>query len=555
VSDALASADVRPHRSLSAWAAVALVVVAFAASALVGVPGQALSKASQARAWIVAKAMAESGDLAIPRYHGETRLKKPPLQSWAQVATMKAIGSADLWAAGLGTWIVGILFALGPWLIGRTIGKPEAGLVGSLLLCASRAAITWGGSPEHDVPFAGWTALSWALLARALSDRGRLRDVIASGLACGAALLTKDPFVLAFVPGTALVLRWRASSRGPVRSLPFWTALLGATLLPALGWLAIVATRLGSVSAVFDEMWRQASGSEGAHTKPLLTGLVYYIGAVPKTLLPWSPIAIVTIVILLIRRRRGDGSAASLWLAFPTVAFLVGFVVLTVVPAKQEHYVLPILVPAALLAGHAFVEASRADRRVARALPWAFALAGVSYAVTRWFPSRAHYASVAVPLVMWGELAVVVGVSIVIASRRAIAVGLLVAAAAMGVGSLFDGVQARAVEDYRDSVATSLDVLRDGVPVVGFAPGGGEAFDVVVAWLDNPYERVRSRDDLSRRLDRGDPLVVMVRATETEDLGAVAARLTRRGMLTPRGSGSSRDSMVLFESAAHGPPR
>src|SRR5262245_65564125 len=118
-------------RAPRAWLSAALVVVAFAVSALPGVPGQPLARASQARAWVVARTMAESGDVAVPRYHGETRLKKPPLQSWIQAATMKAVGSTDLWAAGLGAWIGGVLSALGPWLLGRAIGRAEAGLWGS----------------------------------------------------------------------------------------------------------------------------------------------------------------------------------------------------------------------------------------------------------------------------------------------------------------------------------------------------------------------------------------------------------------------------------------
>jgi 4-amino-4-deoxy-L-arabinose transferase-like glycosyltransferase len=534
------SSDVR------AVIAVALIVLAFAASALPAMPGQALSKASQARAWHVAKTMAETGDLVIPRYHGETRLKKPPLQSWAQAATMKAVGSTELWAAGLGTWIVGLLFALGPWLLGRAIGRADAGLLGSLLLCASRAAITWGASPEHDVPFAGWIALSWAFLARALSERGRLRDVVVAGLASGAALMTKAPFVLAFVPGTALLLRRQPETRGPVRGLPFWTVLLAGALLPGLFWLEAIHARLGSVAAVFDEMHRQALGSGGAHTKPFPAWIVYYVGVVAKTLLPWSPIVLGAIAVLLVRRHRGDAGLPSPWLRFPVVAFLVGFATLTVIPAKQEHYVLPILVPAALLAGQALVTLGSSVPRFRWLLPSALLLAALGYAATRWISARSHFAWETLDPWTWPRLAGLLVAGLALARRRALVVAGLLASVAMGAAGLFDGARDRATEDYRESVAQAEDVFRDGVPVVGFAAGAGEAFDTAVAWIESPFERVRSREDLRTRLGRGGRVAVLVRSSETSDLGDLEPRLVRRSVLAPPVTKSDRDRLVLY---------
>ena len=91
------------------------------------------------------------------------------------------------------------------------------------------------------------------------------------------------------VLGTALVAGWTAGTRGGVRRATLWTALLVGAFLPVAAWLSVVAARLGSVSAVADEVLRQATGAEGAHVKRGVAWVAYYLGMVPKWAMPWTP--------------------------------------------------------------------------------------------------------------------------------------------------------------------------------------------------------------------------------------------------------------------------
>lgn len=548
------------------WAA-AWIVVAFLAATLPSLHDRPVTKAAEARAWVVARGMATTGDLLVPVYQGEPRLKKPPLQSWVQAGLMAALGDASAWVAGLGTVLVGLLFALAPWWLGKVLGAESAGFVGALLLAGSRATLTWGGSPEHDVPFAAWTGLAFVGLARACAPDGRLRHVAASGLACGLALLTKDPFAPAFVAGTALVLQVRARRVAPGPAVAWWGVFLVGTLLPIGAWIAALAVRLGSVGALFDEALRQASGAGGAHTKGFLAGLVYHLGTLPKGLLPWAPVAAGLAVALALRGRHDPAARAALAEAprFAVVATLVCLVVLTLTPAKQEHYVLPALVPAAVLAGHVVVRAARVLPGGAKPVVALLVVAAVAYAALRWVGARADLAAVDVAgPARYGAVLVAAAGLLVVATPRlpVLASGAVLAAVVLGLGNVAEVARDGEAEDLRDAVyeATAapggaalgeLVVLGPArLPatrtLLGFEEGTGEAFDTLVAWQDAPYVRVRTLEDLRARITADPKALVVIRATSAGRIAPLLDRLRPLGTLAPRRPGSDRDRYYLY---------
>ncbi len=554
----------RPPRAM-AW-----IVVAFLTATLLTVHARPLTKAAEARAWVVARTMATTGEFLVPAYQGEARLKKPPLQSWVQAGVMRALDLSSLWVAGLATALVGVLFALGPWLLGRALGAEAAGLVGGLLLAGSRATLTWGGSPEHDVPFAAWTGLAFAMLAKAVGPGGRAGHVAASGLACGLALLTKSPFAPAFVAGTALTLQLRARRCRPVPVAAWWGLFLAGLVLPIATWIVALAARLGSVGALFDEAWRQASGSGGAHTKPFLAGLVYPLGTLVKASLPWAPVVLGLAVVLVVRGRRDPVARAALAATprFALVALAVCGVVLTLTPAKQEHYVLPALVPAALLAGHVLVAAAGALRRGPRLVGALVFGAAIAYAASRVIAARGDLGGVDLEAAFrFGPGLAFATVLLVVATPRlpAIAAAAVAGAFVLGVGNLADVARERAREDLRDAVFEAslrpegAALLEQATPgpsrlpasrtLVGFEPGAGEAFDTLVAWQDSPFVRVRTLEALREHLERDPRCFVVVRATTGPSIEALRSRLRPLGVLSPRRPGSDRDRYLLFDGA------
>ena len=536
----------RPFRG-----ATALVVLAFALAALPALPELPLRRASQARAWVVAREMAATGDWAVPRYHGDARLKKPPLQSWVQAAAMKVTGSDALPVAGFASWLTGLLFALGPLWIGTALGRPGAGFLGSLLLCATRSTLWWGASPEHDLPFAGVVAASLAALARALRADGRPSHAWTAGLCCGAAVLVKGPFAPAFVLGTALVAGWgpRGASSG-VRRTTLWTALLVGTLLPVAAWLAVVTARLGSATAVADEVLRQATGAEGAHVKRGLAWLVYYVGTVAKWAMPWTPVAVLCGVFLARRRRRGEEVPRGPSLRFASIAVLVTFLVLTATPAKQEHYLLPILPPLFLIVGALVTDAAAVLSRGARWAPVLVAGIGAAFAASR-VAAASDLSTTGLLVLELTFLALLVALALPAALRKppalALAFAAFLAAAANGLAARRDAVRGLAEDDFRSDGARIEALARPGEALVGFAPGPGEAFDTLVAWVRRPYERVRDAPQLRDRIARDDA-VVLVREIHLEELGEVRRLLARRLTASPPRPKHAKDRVEVLRA-------
>lgn len=546
-----------PPEAVRPALAALLVVGAFLLATLPALPGRPLSRASEARAWVVARSMAATGDVVVPVYHGEPRLKKPPLHSWIGAACMKAVGDDGLVVAGLATVLVGLLFAVGPLLLGRALGLPDAGLLGSLLLCASRATGTWGPSPEHDLPFAAFTGLAFVAWAHATGRAGRLSHALAAGLACGAALLTKSPLAPAAVWATAVLLAMLG--RRPPRPVLAATCLVGGTLLPIVLWGVALLLRLGSVGALLDEAWRQASGSQGAHRKGVLLGLVYPAGTLFKATLPWSPVVIALLAAVVARRRRAPEGVAALR-AVPTLAWgaaVVTLAVLTLTPAKQEHYVLPALVPFALLAGHVVVVAGSLPG-ASIAVPGALLGAALVNAAVRWTsgaadaPQGALLAALRAATMPTSIALAVAGVAWAARFRgRRLETALVLSAAAIGFAALVAGVERWARADVREAAAASRALqARPGAALptlLGFEEGGGEAFDTVVAWLPHAYVRIRSVDELRRRLDADPKAWVLARRSSLLALAAVRPWM-EVASLDPARPQSHRDRYVVLRA-------
>ncbi len=518
-------------------------------AALVALVDAPLVKAAQARAWCVARTMVETGDLAVPRYNGEIRLKKPPLASWVQAGAMGVLGSTDRRVAGFASWLMGILFALGPFLLGAALRRPYAGFLASLLLVTCRSTVVYGTSPEHDVPFAGLVAVSLAFLARALRPGARSRTAVVAGLACGAAVLVKGPFALAFVLVTALVTG--AARRSAPFELPrarLWSALVLGSLVPSAIWLVVLFARLGGVGPVFDEMRRQAFGEAGAHLKSGLANVFYYVGMIPKWAMPWSVILIPMTIATIWRRRRGDRAASALP-SFAVRSFAVMVLILSIVPAKQEHYLLPALPMAFLLGGCALENALRQRVRAARWIPVACASLAVAFTAQRLLAASRVVTLSRYEVALFACLAVLCFLPALL--RRRDARGRLVVVALLGAfGMTFKATSYEAwrnetVDDVGKSVAAASPRIPAGHVVIGFATGSREAFDTVAAYLHRPVERVTNLDALRVRLRSLEKATVLVEKPESSLLDPEADGLDRVAEIAPR-KPAEKDRVLVY---------
>ena len=360
----------------------------------------------------------------------------------------------------------------------------------------------------------------------------------------------KGPFALAFVTAVAVVESFRRRN-DPARGRVAWGGLLVGTLAPPLAWLGLVAHDLGSVGAVFDEMLSQATGSEGAHAKPGVLGWLYFVGVIPAYALPWAIPAIPALVWAW-RRRRGGDSPLAPFPAFAWSAFLVGLVAITLVPAKQEHYMLPLLPAAFLLIGAAFDDVlEAATPRIARWAPLVALACGALLAANRLYGAR--IVEFVAPTMLFDAVGIIVfeltNLAPLPMKSRASIVCFVTAAALCGWAAQADGVRYRATDDYRETAAAVSLPGDERLEIVGFAAGSREAFDTLVAWLEGPnarYVRMTTVDEVRKRIAAGGRFRLLVGSDEEKALAPVAESLKLRGMFAPRQPKAAKDTVLLF---------
>lgn len=305
-----------------------------------------------------ARWMAQHGEWAVPRLHGELYTYKPPLLYWLTLASFEAFGESP-WSLRLPSALAGLCMG---WTILHLVGRrvdAEVGLYGALASLSGLLVLEKLHLGEWELMLTASVGVAivvaCALLSQGPADSttsnaGRLGEwwwLVGYG-ALGVAFLTKGiPALMFYAPGCLLAV---LVTRGWRRLFAPWH-LAGGVLFLALagGW--IVAA------------W-QAQGWE-AFAQPLAEaedkGLQWTASAVGYTLvkpllvlaffLPWT---------LALPGLRGHGwqnlGSAGRSLAHTTIAFVVGGVAtFMLVPSTESRYLLPLAAPVGILCGLALV--------------------------------------------------------------------------------------------------------------------------------------------------------------------------------------------------------
>lgn len=197
--------------------------------------------------------MLETGDWVVPRFNGELRLQKPPMNYWATCALVMLDpfnDSVRIWHGRLVSLLAGLGIVLMSAAIGRRlVGGPAGILTATLLLCMQGFLhLSYNARPD---PLYGFFSLlhlfCWIEAWRARDGQRTQRTAAACGwAAAGLAVLTKGPQVPAvFALGLLLFL---LHNRERKRILSILRPLTGLplALLITLPWPILLHHRLQS---------------------------------------------------------------------------------------------------------------------------------------------------------------------------------------------------------------------------------------------------------------------------------------------------------------------
>ena len=339
-----------PNPAPNRWAFLLLMVALLAGGALAA--RVSASRQQELRVLICARNMALGGDLMVPEFQEQTRLRKPPLAYWMAALPMRITGVTDSPAVARASFLLcscALLAMLGAW--GRQLA---GGWGGALSITLPFACVGWWRHmplAETDIPLLTFSTLAAWNLWRIASGDASARRWLPAALATGLGFLAKGP--AAFLPWIAFGLH-RALPAGPdrppLRRAHAAGALLLAVLL-ALSWhLALWGCRglspfsASQVAADLPATFTDQTAHRGSW--------FYYFYTLPKLLLPLG------LVLPWILWKSAHAARTDAGIRFLLVWLGVVFLLMSVVPSKQEHYALQMLPPCVLLAASALVRAA-----------------------------------------------------------------------------------------------------------------------------------------------------------------------------------------------------
>ena len=318
----------------------------------------------------IMREMSETGDFLMPRLMGKVYYDKPPVMHALGAILMRVSGDPNLFQARFPSAFAALLSLFAVYGIGRTLGDRRVGLWGALVLLAMPGFWIMARVCRPDLTLVALIVLSCLFLGWAMrlpNGTGKVACLIVSGVACALAVITKGPYgllvpllFLAFVP-----------RENPALVRPGWRFLwfgLGLILM-LVAWSWPVYLRDGGqyLHEVIFQKDLTTGGATGHYE-----AFYWYLGPVFVLTLPM----ILFLPLAIQQWRREKKFPAALVIA------AVFFVILSCVPGKRRHYLLPLLpfLALGLAAGIvAFVQHHRLVRRLAIVLVFGGVAAGPLY--------------------------------------------------------------------------------------------------------------------------------------------------------------------------------
>jgi 4-amino-4-deoxy-L-arabinose transferase-like glycosyltransferase len=308
---------------------------------------RAMQSKAEARNFMVAREMLDSGDWLIPTLDGELRIKKPPLYNWLICFGAKwSGGRVSDFSARLPSAVVALLLVLLIYYWSVSLWEkriPEApwwAAVAALLLLACPIFISYARRSEIDMLLAFTTAVASYCFWSAIREREK--GIEATGLwlvgyiFVGMAAMTKGPIGILvpllplWLPSlTISPIKWRWKSH-----LIGWAILLAI----ALPWpLYAVETPGGGGSTFWSEISMRFS-SQGKHARPFYfyLGAVFTLFPIISLLMPWA----------VVRWWKEKRNACDRYLL---LHFLASLALFSIFSTKRYYYLLPLLPSQALI--------------------------------------------------------------------------------------------------------------------------------------------------------------------------------------------------------------
>ncbi len=444
----------------------------------------------------VAREMAATGNWAVPHLNGLPYLDKPVLFFTCAAVSIRAFGAGAA-AARLPSLLFALATAALAWWAARRMWGHPAAEVAALATAASPLAVGFSRAVIFDSALSFFVSCATLLFLLAVEEEaiaaGRRRAALAWA-AMGFGVLTKGPvaLVLPLLVAVPFAL-WRRSAR---RLFPaIGPLLLVAVVTP---WLVAMSIRIPGflTYALVTETMARVATSQLNRTAPFW----YFLPIVVAGTFPWV-LALPAVIKERTTRREGRFTLEArtvfliLWIVLPLVFFSLS-------QSKRPQYVLPLVVPVALL----FASGCAAAGRLAglRTLAVAEAAAGLLLLVAGTLPSTLARLSPQLRAVVPDSVRLVAASLVAGAVLALLVAGLRPRAAVAGAALL--ALPLLAMPSVGHALVAAIAESRSSRSIVAGLPGPPESFHLFSVGAYSPSLSYYMRQNTVMFTDDGEPL-------------------------------------------------
>ena len=337
-----------PYKSqalgLERWAIPGLIL-AFVLFYLVPLMSHGLWIPDETRYAQISQEMLQSGNWVAPHFMGLRYFEKPIAGYW-MIAIGQAVFGDNLLGVRIASALSTGLSVCLVWLIaGRLWNDPLKRFASTLLYMSFGLVAGQAGYANLDPQFTFWVNLSLVALWFAFDSqtrRGRLCAWGVLGLACGMGFMTKG-FLAWLLPVVIAVpyALWQRRMKDVLSYGPLAILVAVAVCLP---WALAIQHQEPDFWQFFfwNEHIRRFSATDAQHTQPWW----FYLPILLAASLPWAAMLPSAVIDAWKQKRQPAIGFLLLWMLLPLAIFSLS-------KGKLPTYIMPCLLPLALLMGHA----------------------------------------------------------------------------------------------------------------------------------------------------------------------------------------------------------
>jgi 4-amino-4-deoxy-L-arabinose transferase len=302
----------------------------------------------------ISQGMLLSGDWVSPHFMSLRYFEKPTAGYW-MIAASQAVFGQNLFGVRFASALSTGLGVLLCYLIARRLwNEPRKSFACALLYMSFTVVAGAAGYANLDPQFTFWVNLSLVALWFALDSVGRLQRLIgwaALGLACGMGFMTKG--FLAWLLPVLIALPWMLWQKRWRELLVYGPLAIVVAVVVSLPWILAVHAQEPDYWRFFfwHEHIRRFAGDDAQHDAPWW----FYLPLLVAFSLPWAALLPSALKQAWQTRAQPRIGFLLLWLLMPLLFFSLS-------KGKLPSYILPCLLPLALLLGNALADRLRLEQ-------------------------------------------------------------------------------------------------------------------------------------------------------------------------------------------------